>query len=156
MWRQLQTQEWITGRPGAGMVFAAVYPHSDDFTFQSVGLIHKLLTEGYTGYFIRMTDDCMDSYDLSYGEAACRIEKETQALATLLGIRKVYDFNYNNHYLEHAQLAEIRHRLIVLFRYLRVDTAITFDPYGHYEENPDHQITGMAVEQGLLDGGPAV
>ena len=128
-------------------MFAAVYPHSDDFTFRSIGLIYKLLSEGLTGYFIRTTNDCMDSYDLSYGEAAMRIETETQALADLLGIRKVYDLNYSNHYLEHAQLGEIRHRLILLFRHLKVDTVITFDPYGQYEENPDHQITGMAVEQ---------
>lgn len=144
---QLQIQPWHPGRQHSGRVFAAIYPHSDDFTFQSVGLIHKLLSEGYTGFLIRTTNDCMDSYDLSYGKAAMRIEAETQELATLLGIRKVYDLNYGNHYLEHAQLAEIRHRLILLFRYLKVDTVITFDPYGHYEENPDHQVTGMAVEQ---------
>jgi LmbE family N-acetylglucosaminyl deacetylase len=144
---QMTIQPWQDGKPYQGKVFVAVFPHSDDFTFNAAGLMIKLLREGYEGYFVRMTDDCMDSYGLSYGETALLIEKETQALAKLLGIKKVYDFNYNNHYMGHEQLVEMRHRLMMLFRYLKVDTVISFDPYGHYEENPDHQITGMAVEQ---------
>ena len=143
----MNIQAWQEGKPYQGKVFAAVYPHSDDFTFSSAGLMLKLIREGYTGYFIRMTDDCMDSYGLPYGETAARIDRETQAVADLLGIEKVYHFNYNNHYMGHDQLVEMRHRLILLMRFLKVDTVITFDPYGHYEENPDHQITGMAVEQ---------
>lgn len=142
----LRVLEWQNGEPHKGRVFAAIYPHSDDFTFQSVGLIAKLIHEGYSGYFIRTTDDCMDSYDLSYGEATARIEVETEELANLLGIRKVYHLNYKNHYLGYEHLAEIRHRLILLFRFLKVDTVITFDPFGHGEENPDHLITGMAVD----------
>lgn len=144
---KMNALEWQNGRPDAGRVFAAVYPHSDDFTFCSLGLIIKLIHEGYTGYLIRLTDDCMDSYDLSYGETGLRIEQETERLARHLGIAKTYHFNYNNHYLGYEHVVEIRHRLIMLFRFLKVDTVITFDPFGHYEENPDHQITGMAVDQ---------
>ena len=29
---------------------------------------------------------------------------------------------------------------------LKVDTIISYDPWGHYEENPDHYVTAMAVE----------
>lgn len=143
----MELQPWLEGKPHTGKVFAAIFPHSDDFTFAAGGLIVKLISEGYTGYFVRMTDDCMDSYGLSYGETAQRIDEETRAVAELFGIRKVYDLNYNNHYLDHGLLTEIRHRLILLFRFLKVDTVITFDPDGHYEENPDHRITGTAVEQ---------
>jgi LmbE family N-acetylglucosaminyl deacetylase len=41
---------------------------------------------------------------------------------------------------------EIRARLIFLFRLLRVDTVFSYDPWGHYEENPDHYVTAQAVE----------
>jgi hypothetical protein len=41
---------------------------------------------------------------------------------------------------------ELRLRLIFLFRLLKVDTVICFDPWGHYEENPDHYVTARAVE----------
>src|SRR5947209_5719638 len=37
-------------------------------------------------------------------------------------------------------------RLIFLFRLLKVDTVICYDPWGHYEENPDHYVTARAVE----------
>ena len=41
---------------------------------------------------------------------------------------------------------EIRARLIFLFRLLKVDTVFSYDPWGHYEENPDHYVTAQAVE----------
>jgi LmbE family N-acetylglucosaminyl deacetylase len=40
---------------------------------------------------------------------------------------------------------------------LKVDTVFSYDPWGHYEENPDHYVTAQAVEaacwmaSGLLD-----
>jgi len=139
-------EPWAEGTPHKGKVFAAIFPHSDDFTFCAAGLTAKLIKEGYTGYFIRTTNDHMDSYSLTYGQTCHAIEEETYAVAKLLGIKKVYDFDYKNHYIEHGQLSEIRHRLMMLFRFLKVDTVITYDPYGTYEENPDHDLTGKAVE----------
>jgi hypothetical protein len=41
---------------------------------------------------------------------------------------------------------EIRARLIFLFRLLKVNTVVCYDPYSHYEENPDHYVTAQAVE----------
>ena len=38
----------------------------------------KLISEGYKGYFIKTTNDEIDSYDLSFSEMIYRIEKETQ------------------------------------------------------------------------------
>ncbi|MDQ6700399.1 MAG: hypothetical protein M3Z36_09455, partial [Acidobacteriota bacterium] len=32
------------------------------------------------------------------------------------------------------------------FRLLKVDTVFSYDPWGHYEENPDHYVTAQAVE----------
>lgn len=139
-------EPWASDRPHEGKVFAAVFPHSDDFSFFAGGTMLKMIREGYRGYFIRVSNDEMDSYDLSAGETIYRIEQETRDVAKLLGIQKVYDLNYKNHYLDHGQLIEIRHRLIAIFRFLKVDTIISFDPWGHYEENPDHTITGKSVE----------
>jgi len=139
-------EPWDSGRPHEGKVFAAIFPHSDDFSFFAGGTMLKMIQEGYTGYFIRVSNDEMDSYDLSVGETICRIEQEIREVAKLLGIQKVYDLNYKNHYLDYTQLIEIRHRLIAMFRFLKVDTIISFDPWGQYEENPDHTITGKSVE----------
>jgi LmbE family N-acetylglucosaminyl deacetylase len=139
-------ETWTDKKQNKGKVFAAVFPHSDDFTIFAAGTILKFIKEGYKGYFIRLTNDEKDSYDLSIGETIYRIEKETLQVANLLGITKVYDFNYKNHYMDYTQLTEIRHRLMVLFRFLKVDTVISFDPWGHYEENPEHYLTGKVVE----------
>ncbi len=42
--------------------------------------------------------------------------------------------------------AEIRARLIFLYRALQVNTIIAMDPYDHYDENPDHLVAGRVAE----------
>jgi len=58
----------------------------------------------------------------------------------------VFNFNYRNHRMDNESRQEIRGRLIHLFRLLQVDTVICYDPWGHYEENPDHYVTAQVVE----------
>lgn len=146
-------ETWNAEPINSNRVFAAVFAHSDDLAMLAGGLTMKLLSEGYTGYFIKTTNDEMDSYDLSMAETVYRLYNETVEVTNFLGLKKLYSLDYKNHYLEHSQLSEIRHRLITLFRFLQVDTVISFDPWGHYEENPDHYITGHAVEQACWTAG---
>jgi LmbE family N-acetylglucosaminyl deacetylase len=40
----------------------------------------------------------------------------------------------------------MRSRLIFLIRLLKIDTILSYDPWGHYEENPDHYVTAQSVE----------
>jgi hypothetical protein len=49
-------------------VLALITPHLDDGPFFACGTVAKLLKEGYTGYFIRTSNDEKDSYDLTLGE----------------------------------------------------------------------------------------
>lgn len=136
----------VDGRPHEGKVLVVIGPHSDDFSIFAAGTVAKLIDEGYTGYFVRVTNDEMDSYDLSTGETILGNERDTRAVAHVLGIRKVYDLNYRNHYLDEVPPTEIRNRFIFLFRLLKVDTVLGFDPWGHYEENPDHYVAAQATE----------
>jgi hypothetical protein len=48
--------------------------------------------------------------------------------------------------MDGAAPEELRARFIFLFRLLKVDTIFCYDPWGHYEENPDHYVTASAVE----------
>lgn len=139
-------ETWSDDRPGEGRVFAAVFPHADDLAIFAGGTALKLLHEGYTGYLIKTTNDDKDSYDLSAAETVHRIDAETREVVAFLGLSKLYCFDYQNHHLGPGELIELRHRLITLFRHLRVDTVLSYDPWGHYEENPDHVITAQAVE----------
>src|SRR5262249_32879225 len=56
------------------------------------------------------------------------------------------DCNYPNHNMDNTSRAELKGRFVFLFRLLKVDTIISYSPWAHYEENPDHQVTASCVE----------
>ena len=134
------------GKPHAGKVLATIAPHSDDHSIAAGGTIAKLIEEGYTGYLIRTSNDEMDSYDLTTGGTVAANEADNERMAALLGIKQVFNLNYRNHYMDDASRVEMRARMIFLFRLLKVDTILSYDPWGHYEENPDHYVTAQCVE----------
>jgi LmbE family N-acetylglucosaminyl deacetylase len=134
------------GQPHRGRVFAAVHAHLDDIPYYAAGLCAKLISEGYTGYIIRTSND----EKRGGGTAAQNIlrnEQEHFKMAAALGFKEVFDFYYQNHEMDAISTLDIRGRLILLFRLLKVDTVISFNPWGHGEENPDHWVTGRAVEE---------
>jgi LmbE family N-acetylglucosaminyl deacetylase len=134
------------GRPHAGKVFAAIHAHLDDIPFYCAGTCAKLIAEGYTGYIIRTTNDerCGPG---SFLQNIKSNEEEHVKMAKALGCTDVFDFYYRNHDMDAMSSIELRYRLIFLFRMLKVDTVITFNPWGHGEENPDHWMTGRGVEE---------
>ena len=135
-----------SGAPHQGKVLALITPHLDDGPFFACGTIVKLLTEGYTGYFIRTSNDEKDSYNLSLGETVASNERDAAAFLKASGLKQMFDLGYRNHRMDDVARTEIRARLIFLFRLLKIDTIFSYDPWGHYEENPDHYVTAQAVE----------
>lgn len=135
-----------SGQPHKGKVLASIAPHSDDHSILSGGTIAKLVAEGYTAYLIRTSNDEMDSYDLSSGKTIAANEADNEAMAQALGIKQVFNLGYRNHSMDDVPRVEMRARLIFLFRLLKVDTILGYDPWGHYEENPDHYVTAQSVE----------
>jgi LmbE family N-acetylglucosaminyl deacetylase len=133
-------------QPHKGKVLAAIQPHCDDLPLFAGGLILKLIREGYTGYMIRTTNDEMAGSGRTMGEVVLNNEKDTYEVMRRLGLKKLFDLGYRNHEMDSINPAELRHRLIFLFRAMKVDTVISYDPWGHYEENPDHYVTAQAVE----------
>jgi hypothetical protein len=105
-----------------------------------------LIREGYTGYLIRTTNDDHAGRGSSQAEVILNNERDNEEVARVLGLQKVYDLGYRNHRMDNVSIVELRARLIFLFRMLKVDTVISYDPWGHYEENPDHYVTASAVE----------
>jgi len=136
----------VEGKPHAGKVLGVIAPHADDFTIFCGGTVAKLINEGYTGYFIRTSNDEKDSYDLSIPETILCNAADQRAAAKILGVRECFDLDYRNHRMDEVSPTEIRGRLIYLFRLLKIDTVISFDPCILYEENPDHYVTAKAVE----------
>lgn len=133
------------GKPHAGKVLAAIQPHADDLPLFAGGLVLKLIEEGYTGYLIRTTNDDHTGPG-TVGEGILANERDNFAVAREFGLKKTYDLYYRNHMLDSVSPLELRLRLIFLFRLLKIDTVICYDPWSHYEENPDHYVTASAVE----------
>src|SRR5579884_3706237 len=134
------------GTPSRGKILALITPHLDDGPIFAGGTLAKLLREGYTGYFIRTSNDEKDSYRMTLGETVLANEKDTASFLKTTGLKRCFDLSYRNHRMDDVSRTELRARLIFLFRLLKVDTVMSYDPWGHYEENPDHYVTAQAVE----------
>jgi LmbE family N-acetylglucosaminyl deacetylase len=134
-----------TGKPHTGKVLALIQPHSDDIPIFAAGTAFKLINEGYTAYLIRVTNDDMAGPGW-YAETVTANERDNNALGKVFGCKQVFDLNYNNHMMDNIARSELRQRFIFLYRLLKVDTIISYDPWGHYEENPDHYVTAACVE----------
>jgi LmbE family N-acetylglucosaminyl deacetylase len=134
-----------SGKPHAGKVLAAIQPHTDDIPIFAGGTVAKLVAEGYTGYLIRTTNDEMVGAG-GPGQRVLDNERDTEAVAKALGLQKVLDFGYRNHQMDEISRLEMRERLIYLIRLLKIDTIVCYDPWGIYEENPDHYVTAQVVE----------
>jgi LmbE family N-acetylglucosaminyl deacetylase len=136
----------VAGRPHAGKVLAVIQPHCDDIAYFAAGTVAKLVDEGYTGYLIRTSNDDAAGIGKSVGERVLNNEQSNAAFAKSLGLKKIYDLGYRNHRMDEYNIQELKGRLIFLFRLLKVDTIVCYDPWGLYEENPDHYVTAKAVE----------
>jgi len=133
------------GKPYTGKVLAAIQPHGDDIPIFAGGLVAKLIAEGYKGYLINVTNDDHAGPG-TVGDTCLANERDWHQVAKELGLEKMVCLGYRNHRMEDIDIIELKARLIFLFRVWRVDTVIGYDPWGHYEENPDHYITAKAVE----------
>jgi LmbE family N-acetylglucosaminyl deacetylase len=150
---EIVIEKFTEGKPHAGKVLAAIQPHCDDIAIFAGGTVAKLIAEGYTGYMIRTSNDDATGAGASVGEQVLNNEIANDATAAALGLKKVYNLGYRNHRMEEYNIQEIKGRLIFLFRLLKVDTIICYDPWSSYEENPDHYVTAKAVEAACWEAG---
>jgi LmbE family N-acetylglucosaminyl deacetylase len=134
-----------SGRPHAGKVLAAIQPHTDDIPIFAGGTVAKLVGEGYTGYLIRTTNDEMAGSGTT-GQRVLDNERDTENVAKALGLQRVFNLEYRNHQMDEISRVEMRARLVHLIRLLKIDTIVCYDPWGIYEENPDHYVTAQVVE----------
>jgi LmbE family N-acetylglucosaminyl deacetylase len=130
----------VNGQPHKGKVLLAIQPHSDDIPLSAGGLIAKLMDEGYTGYLCSVTDDAR-------GEGEYKQNRiDNRNIADFYGMKGSFELLMPHHQLDSIGIQDLKQRFIFLFRALKVDTIVCMDPWGHYEENPDHYVTGLAVE----------
>jgi LmbE family N-acetylglucosaminyl deacetylase len=149
--REVFFEKAAPGTPHKGKVLLAIQAHSDDIPLMAAGTVAKLVQEGYTGYLVRATNDDMgDAPGLgtpgTIGENVLGNERDNEEVARVLGLKRVFNLNYNNHRMGDVSQNELQCRLIFLIRLLKVDTVICWDPWAHDEENPDHFMIAKGVE----------
>jgi LmbE family N-acetylglucosaminyl deacetylase len=149
-----------SGRPHAGKVLLAIQAHSDDIPLSAAGTVAKLIEEGYTGYLVRATNDDMgDAPGLgtpgTIGDHVLGNERDNAKLVGILGLKDKFDLNYNNHLMGGTAFNELLCRLIFIIRVTRANTVVSWDPWAHDEENPDHAVTARAVEAACWIAGRA-
>ena len=137
--------------PHKGKVLLAVQAHSDDIPLFAAGTVAKLVQEGYTSYLLRASNDDMgDAPGLgtpgTIGENVLRNESDNDDVARILSLTRVFNLNYSNHRMGDISQNELQWRLIFLIRLLKVDTVVSWDPWAHDEEKPDHYIIARGVE----------
>jgi LmbE family N-acetylglucosaminyl deacetylase len=149
-----------TGTPHKGKVLLAIQAHSDDIPLSAAGTVAKLTQEGYTGYLVRATNDDMgDAPGLgtpgTVGDHVLGNERDNAKLLGILGLKDKFDLNYSNHLMGGAAFNEVMSRLIFIIRLTRANTVVSWDPWAHDEENPDHHVTARAVEAACWIAGRA-
>jgi LmbE family N-acetylglucosaminyl deacetylase len=135
-----------SGKPHRGKVLAAIQPHCDDIPIFAGGTVLKLIDEGYSGYLITMSDDSMAGGGTTYGDIILKNERDTIEVSKRMGCKDAFFLKYPNHNMDAWPIIEMRARLVFLFRMLKVDTILVYDPSSLYERNPDHYVTARAVE----------
>ena len=104
------------------------------------------MAEGYTGYIIRTTND-EKSGKGSIAENILSNEQEHLKMAEALGFKDVFDLYYRSHFMDTIAAVEIQSRLVLLFRMLKVDTVISFNPSAQGDYDSDHMVTAHAVQE---------
>lgn len=127
-----------------------VVAHPDDAESFCGGTIARLTRTGNRVTLVVCTSGDRGSHDCSISPTKLvDLRHEEQAEAkSLLGIAEIKWLGYDDGKL--AYQPELRDRLIRIYRQLRPDVVITFDPWKHYEFHPDHRAVGFAATEARM------
>jgi LmbE family N-acetylglucosaminyl deacetylase len=130
--------------------FLVIQAHHDDHTWDwgFGGFAAKLAEEGWTGYFVRTTNDEKDS-STGWGEGDQINLKESREAIAALGMKGVISLNWRNDHMDSTPITDLRAQYILLIRKYRPEIVMTFNPWGHYDRNPDHRRVARAAGEAL-------
>jgi len=132
----------------AGNRLMIVQAHHDDHTWQwgFGALAARMTDEGYEGIFVRVSNDEKDGDDGDAHNDMVNL-RECKAAVAHIGIDTVISLNWRNDYMDPTPLQELQAQLILLIRKHRPDVLMAYDPWGHYDRNPDHRKVSQAVAE---------
>lgn len=141
-----------------GKVAMVFLSHHDDHTWQYGfgGTIARMTGAGYTVTFCRATNDEKD-VRLGWGQNDQINLKEAREAVGYLGVKEVLSLNWRNDHMDSIPLQELRAQMILLIRKHRPDVVMSWNPWGHYDRNPDHRKVGRAIGEAVwMAGLPSV
>jgi LmbE family N-acetylglucosaminyl deacetylase len=131
----------------------AIMAHPDDIDFGSSGSVAKWCAEGWTVYYVLTTSGDKGTHEpgISGQQLAAIREEEQREAARVLGVKEVFFLGLEDGFVEPN--AELRERLVWLFRTYKPDVVLTWDGFRSSFNHNDHRNTGIAVRDALF---PAV
>ncbi len=149
-WLSLAAQPLPLAELPPGKTFLVVGPHHDDHTWQYGfgGLIARMVDAGWRGRHVRVTNDEKDGAH-GWGNNDLVNEKEAREAVGNLGIDEVISLNWRNDHMDSIPVNELRAQLILLIRKYRPDAVLSYNPWGHYDRNPDHRKVSRAVAEAV-------
>jgi LmbE family N-acetylglucosaminyl deacetylase len=131
----------------------AIMAHPDDIDFGSSGSVAKWCAEGWTIYYVLTTSGDKGTHEpgISGQQLAAIREEEQREAARVLGVKEVFFLGIEDGFVEPN--AELRERLVWLFRTYKPDVVLTWDGFRPSFNHNDHRNTGIVVRDALF---PAV
>lgn len=136
-----------------GKTFLVILSHHDDHTWQwgFGGFLARLVDAGWSGYYVRTTNDEKDGRE--WGPNDQINLRESEAAMKHLGLRGVISLNWRNDHMSSVPLKEVRAQYILLIRKYRPDAVMSWNPWGHYDRNPDHKRVARAAGEAVWMAG---
>ena len=123
----------------------AVCAHPDDLEYFCGGTIRAMADDGWHIGLVIATDGDRGTHDPAASSqlVASTRREEAMAAAWILGVSHVEFLGHEDGELSTA--ASLRAELTRIYRSMRPERLITFDPWKRYELHPDHREIGMAA-----------
>ena len=127
------------------LVFEA---HGDDMEFFAGGTVAKFAALGHEVTLVCATDNDKGSFELSADQLRAVRDKELNAAAAVLGIKRVIPLGYSDGDLAYdAPPRELRGQFMRIIREVKPHIVITWDPFTPYEGHPDHRAVATAASE---------
>lgn len=127
-----------------------IQPHSDDNEIAMGATIKKLIDMKKEVHYLTVTDGRLGTNDVNQDlkELAKIRKKEAKKAASVLGVTKLYFFDYKDGSLKNER--KLSYKICELIREIKSDYVFVCDPYNAYEAHLDHIIVGKAASQAVL------
>jgi LmbE family N-acetylglucosaminyl deacetylase len=137
---------FATAQDAKKPVVLVVSADTDNFVLSAAGAIADMVDRGAVAYWIRVTNDDKNAWELAPEEAGSRTLAESEQAAKVLGLKELVSMGYRAVELADVPFTTLRDRLMVYIRHYRPTVMFIPNPYTEYDRVLDRYYTGRAAE----------